>query len=160
MDKTESETLEFKRSLSDFDSILATISAFANTRGGRILIGVDDDGKVVGVYIGKGTLEELVNKISQNTQPKIYPEIKVSKINGKQIIEIIVTERSDKPVFAKGIAYKRVGKSNVKMDRDEIINLLRKTYEVSYEDAEAAPLEAIDAKKVETFIASSTALRG
>jgi ATP-dependent DNA helicase RecG len=102
MDKTESETLEFKRSLSDFDSILATISAFANTRGGRILIGVDDDGKVVGVYIGRGTLEELVNKISQNTQPKIYPEIKVSKINGKQIIEIIVTERSDKPVFAKG----------------------------------------------------------
>uniref|UniRef100_A0A7C1CBY9 HTH deoR-type domain-containing protein n=1 Tax=Thermofilum adornatum TaxID=1365176 RepID=A0A7C1CBY9_9CREN len=159
MDKTESETLEFKRSLSDFDSILATISAFANTRGGRILIGVDDDGKVVGVYIGKGTLEELVNKISQNTQPKIYPEIKVSNINGKQIIEIIVTERSDKPVFAKGIAYKRVGKSNVKMDRDEILNLLRKTYEVSYEDAEAAPLEAIDTEKVETFIARARETR-
>ena len=159
MGKTESETLEFKRSLSDFDSILATISAFANTRGGRILIGVDDDGKVVGVYIGRGTLEELVNKISQNTQPKIYPEIKVSKINGKQIIEIIVTERSDKPVFAKGIAYKRVGKSNVKMDRDEIINLLRKTYEVSYEDAEAAPLEAIDTEKVKTFIARARETR-
>jgi ATP-dependent DNA helicase RecG len=45
------------------------------------------------------------------------------------------------------------------MDRDEIINLLRKTYEVSYEDAEAAPLEAIDTEKVKTFIARARETR-
>jgi ATP-dependent DNA helicase RecG len=56
--------------LSDFDSILATISAFSNTKGGRILIGVNDDGKVTGIDIGKRTLEEIVNRVSQNTNPK------------------------------------------------------------------------------------------
>lgn len=106
--EVEGETLEFKSSLSDFDTILATIFAFSNTKGGRILIGVDDDGKVVGVDIGKGTLEEIANRILQNTNPKIYPEIKVEKVKDKNIIEIRISERSDKPVFVKGIAYKRV----------------------------------------------------
>ena len=70
MKEAEGETLEFKNSLSDFDSILATISAFSNTKGGRILIGVNDDGKVTGIDIGKRTLEEIVNRVSQNTNPK------------------------------------------------------------------------------------------
>jgi ATP-dependent DNA helicase RecG len=152
MKEVEGETLEFKSSLSDFDTILTTISAFSNTKGGRILIGVDDDGKVVGVDIGKGTLEEIANRILQNTNPKIYPEIKVEKVKDKNIIEIRISERSDKPVFAKGIAYKRVGRNNIKMDRDEIVSLLRKVYEISYEDVEVASIEDIDFNKVRSFI--------
>ena len=138
--------------MSDFDSILATISAFSNTKGGRILIGVDDDGKVTGIDIGKRTLEEIVNRVSQNTNPKTYPEIKIERVQDKNIIEIRVSERSDKPVFAKGIAYKRVGRNNVKMDRDEIVSLLRKVYEISYEDVEVASIEDIDFDKVRSFI--------
>jgi len=71
----ESETVEFKKSISDFNGILATVSAFLNTKGGVLLIGVDDDGEVIGVKIGKRTLEDIVNKIAQNTNPKIYPEV-------------------------------------------------------------------------------------
>ncbi|MGB9895770.1 MAG: RNA-binding domain-containing protein [Thermoproteota archaeon] len=152
MKEVEGEMLEFKSSLSDFDTILATISAFSNTKGGRILVGVDDNGKIVGIDIGKGTLEEIVNRISQNTNPKIYPEIKIERVQDKNIIEIRVTERSDKPVFAKGIAYKRVGRNNVKMDRDEIVSLLRKVYEISHEDVEVASIEDIDFNKVRSFI--------
>jgi len=152
MKEAEGETLELKNSLSDFDSILATISAFSNTKGGRILIGVDDDGKVTGIDIGKRTLEEIVNRISQNTNPKTYPEIKIERVQDKNIIEIRVSERSDKPVFAMGIAYKRVGRNNVKMDRDEIVSLLRKVYEISYEDVKVASIEDIDSNKVRSFI--------
>jgi ATP-dependent DNA helicase RecG len=71
----ESETVEFKKSISDFNGILATVSAFSNTKGGVLLIGVDDDGEDIGVKIGKRTLEDIVNKIAQNTNPKIYPEV-------------------------------------------------------------------------------------
>ncbi len=148
----ESMTVEFKRSLSEFSDILATVSAFSNTKGGIILVGVDDQGNVLGVQIGKRTLEDLSNKIVQNTDPKIYPEIKIEEIHDKKVIEIKVSERSDKPVFAKGIAYKRVGRSNVKMDREEIVNLLRKTYELSYEDIEISNIEDIDLSKVKEFI--------
>lgn len=50
------------------------------------------------------------------------------------------------------MAYKRVGKNNVKMDRDEIVNLLKKTYELSYEDVEIAEIEEVDLEKVRSFI--------
>lgn len=58
-----SETVEFKRSLGELRGFLETVVAFANRNGGTILIGVDDDGTVVGVNIGKGIIESLVNDI-------------------------------------------------------------------------------------------------
>jgi ATP-dependent DNA helicase RecG len=56
---TESEKIELKTSLSEREEILETISAFSNKKGGRIYIGVEPSGKVVGVNIGKNTLEIL-----------------------------------------------------------------------------------------------------
>ncbi|MGB9730367.1 MAG: helix-turn-helix domain-containing protein [Thermoprotei archaeon] len=69
--KEESETLGCKSSLSDLDDILATISAFSNTKGRTIFIGVDD-GDVVGISIGRRTLEELSNNIAQSIDPKVF----------------------------------------------------------------------------------------
>ena len=45
----ESKTLEFKRELPRFEQIAKTVIAFANTSGGKLLIGVDDNGSLVGV---------------------------------------------------------------------------------------------------------------
>jgi ATP-dependent DNA helicase RecG len=53
IDFGESETIEFKNSLSEMDQILETISAFSNTKGGNIFIGLADDGKINGVELGK-----------------------------------------------------------------------------------------------------------
>ena len=44
----ESKTLEFKRELPRFEQIAKTVIAFANTSGGKLLIGVDDNGSLVG----------------------------------------------------------------------------------------------------------------
>ena len=48
----ESETLEFKRSTAELDQVVQTVAALANTRGGRVLIGVGPDGRITGVDIG------------------------------------------------------------------------------------------------------------
>jgi predicted HTH transcriptional regulator len=82
---------------------------------------------------------------------RFFPEIKVERIGDKHVIEIRVSEPKDKPVFAKGVAHKRVGKNNVKMDRDEIVSLLRVPYEFSYKDLEVADVENIDFNKVRNF---------
>ena len=71
----ESEILEWKPSLSQLNRIIETISAFSNTKGGIIIIGVDGTGKILGISIGKDTIEQLTNKIISNTEPKIYPDI-------------------------------------------------------------------------------------
>jgi len=70
----ESETLEFKKSTGEWKEIIETISAFANRKGGVILVGVDKKKEVCGVAVGKGTIEDLTNKILNSTEPKIYPE--------------------------------------------------------------------------------------
>ena len=52
----ESEMVEFKPSLSQKDRIMDSISAFSNNNGGTILIGVRDQGAIMGVDIGRKTL--------------------------------------------------------------------------------------------------------
>ena len=59
--KTESETIEFKESTGEWKEIIATISAFSNTKGGKIVIGVSKSDKLLGVDIGKDTIENLTN---------------------------------------------------------------------------------------------------
>src|SRR5262249_7831787 len=65
----ESETVEFKESFGD--EALEAIGAFASARGGILLIGVKDSGDVLGVQIGKKTLEDIANRIQEATDPRI-----------------------------------------------------------------------------------------
>lgn len=134
---SESLNIEWKPSLSQINEIIETISAFSNTEGGKIIIGVFKSGKLLGVDIGKDTIERLTNQISQNTDPKIHPRIAARKINKKSIIIIDVKESSDHLVLAFGRPYKRVGKSTVKMSKDEYERLiLEKHKEKLYFDSQ------------------------
>ncbi len=44
--KSESETLEFKKSAGEWKEIIEAVSAFSNTRGGKIIVGVSNSGKI------------------------------------------------------------------------------------------------------------------
>ena len=66
----ETQNIEWKQS-QDLKNIVKTVSAFATTKGGTILVGIEDQGTVRGVEIGKQTIEKLFNEIVQNTQPKM-----------------------------------------------------------------------------------------
>lgn len=115
----ESTVIEWKPSLSQINEIIESITAFSNTDGGRVFIGVSKDGKIIGVSIGKDTIENLTNRIAQHTEPKIHPHVTVTKIDSKEIIIIDVKESHDKLVLANGKPYIRVGKSTRQMSKDE-----------------------------------------
>jgi len=119
IDKKESENLEFKKSVGEWKEIVETVAAFSNTSGGRIIVGVLKSGSIVGMEIGENTIEDLTNKIVTNTDPKIYPKIAVEKIGEKNVIVIEVNESTDKLVLAFGRPFKRVGKSTIRMSKDE-----------------------------------------
>ena len=155
----ESEILEFKLSLSEVRKIIETACAFANTRGGAIIIGVSDDGEIKGVGVGRKTIEDLVLRIANSTEPRIFPEVEVVEVGKKKLILIRVSERRDKPVFAFGIAYKRVGKNNLKMDRDAILELLRKYAEINFEDREICDIEEVDEETLNIFVERATEKR-
>ncbi|GFO97816.1 putative transcriptional regulator [groundwater metagenome] len=150
----ESETVEFKPSLSQMDKITESISAFSNTKGGTVVIGVSDKGEVLGVDIGKKTIESLANLVKQNTDPMAYPSIRVEESDKKQIVVIEVVEGKQKPVLAFGRAYRRVGKSNQRLGYEEIRNLALQTSKVYWDErvCEAASLGDIDEEKVRWFL--------
>lgn len=101
----ESEKVEFKES---FDrEALETLCAFANTKGGILLIGADDKGRVAGLSVGQHTLRDLGNQIDQGTG--LQPSIKKVQVQGKEIVLIQVDESRIKPVMFRGRAYRRVG---------------------------------------------------
>ena len=58
----ESDTVEFKETLDN--EALESVAAFANTKGGTLLIGVRDDGAVLGIMLGKETLRDWANQIA------------------------------------------------------------------------------------------------
>jgi len=147
----ESENLEFKSSLSESKETIQTISAFANKKGGKIIIGVSPSGEILGLQIGKKTIEDLANKIKDNTDPKQFPEVGIEKINSKNIIVIKVEEGESKPVFASGGAYKRVGKTTQRISSEEIRKMARETEKVYWDEQvyKGAKLTDIDWKFVE-----------
>lgn len=65
----EGRTLEFKRDLSSMKPILKTLIAFANTAGGTLLFGRDDNGAIVGIDDIFEAEERLANAISDNIHP-------------------------------------------------------------------------------------------
>ena len=150
--KGESETQEFKKSLSEWKEIVETVSAFSNTKGGTTVVGIGDDGKVHGVSIGKNTIEDLTNKILTNTEPKIYPEITTATLEEKRVILIKVEKFPYDVVLAFGRPFKRVGKSTVRMSKDEykknILEIHRKELYFDGQILEQANIGDIDKNKL------------
>jgi ATP-dependent DNA helicase RecG len=159
----ESEELEFKQTTGEWKEIIETVSAFSNTKGGLIVVGVNNNGIIQGIIIGKDTIEKLTNKISQNTDPKILPTIKVHNINNYKIIIIEVKESSDHLVLAFGRPYKRVGKSTVRMSKDEyeiiILEKHKNSLQFDNQICKNALLKDIDENKVTKFLIQAKAER-
>jgi ATP-dependent DNA helicase RecG len=139
----ESEAVEFKQSVGEIQEILETIGAFANGQGGVIIIGVTPKRAVLGVNIGKDTIESLANSIQQQTDPKVFPSLSMAEVEGKTVIVLRVEESPVKPVLVQGRGYKRVGRSNHVLSSSELTRLFFASKEVSW-DAGAIPGATFD----------------
>jgi len=151
----ESQTVEFKASTGLKKEICQAVSAFSNTAGGVILVGVSPKGEVLGVNIGKETVEDLANCIKRNTDPPIYPQIYIHKIEGKEIIEISVKEAEEKPVFYDGHAFQRAGRTSPRISASKIREMARQERKkLSWDErvCEDATLNDVDKQKIQWFL--------
>ena len=118
----ESETIEFKRSISELKAAAASISAILNKHSqGEVYFGIKDDGTVIGQMVGRNTIKEVTQTIVDNIEPKIYPKIEERKIEGKPCI-VVEFHGLNSPYFAYGRAYMRVGESDKQLSVQEIEN--------------------------------------
>jgi ATP-dependent DNA helicase RecG len=115
----ESEILEFKASFNE--DVLESICAFANARGGVVLVGVEDSGSVCGVQVGKKTLEDWAHRIQEATDPRLQPSIRKVEKEGKTVAAIAIEPTPSVPVSVRGRYFRRVGRTNQRMSHQEIM---------------------------------------
>lgn len=96
----EGERIEFKRKVAHPDKIIREIVAFANTKGGNLLIGVDDNGTIPGIRSAEEELYSLEKAIRQWCRPSIDYEINVVPISGRSsVIHYRIHEGQRKPHY-------------------------------------------------------------
>lgn len=96
----EHETQDFKMRIDDCQKIARSLVAFANTRGGRLLIGVKDNGSVCGVR-PEEELHMIVRSAEEFCQPPVHFQHTLWRIEGKTVLEIWVEDSVFKPHLAK-----------------------------------------------------------
>ena len=119
--KPESIILEYKEELNE--GVFKTISAFSNTKGGKIFIGVTNKGNVKGINISNKEFENFVNRVVNLLG--IHPGMEIITLENKPIIKISILE-SNLPISYKGKYYKRVGNTTRLMQDDELRNFFIK----------------------------------
>ena len=122
---------EFKTSFNE--EVIVTLVAFANAKGGKVYVGVNDGGNVVGVDLGSESLAKWINEIKQKTGPSVVPDADIIEMDGKTVVELSVQEYPVKPVSAKGRYYRRQANSNHLLSLDEIANLHLQTRNSSWD---------------------------
>jgi predicted HTH transcriptional regulator len=96
----ESETLDFKQTISDASKIAKTLVAFANHKGGTLLIGVRDNGSISGI---RSEDEKYMLELAGTfyCEPKINVTYVEYEIDKKTVIEARILAGADKPYYAK-----------------------------------------------------------
>ena len=111
---TENQHIEFKSSFNE--TVIETLCAFVNAKGGTVYVGLDDNGDPVSNFsIGKETIQHWINEIKNKTQPSIIADIEPVTIQGKEVVSIRVNEFPVKPASFRGRYYKRIKKSKIRI---------------------------------------------
>lgn len=138
--ETESAFLEFKREMPKNDQITKTIIGFCNRYGGKIIIGVENDGTVVGIsdHEIEGIMESLDRTIYETTTPPILPMIYTRAIGSKTVLCIEVSKGMNKPYYrrAEGLergVYIRVGRHTLRANADLIEELKRQSRGITFD---------------------------
>jgi predicted HTH transcriptional regulator len=93
----EGEQLEFKKKTTHPSRISRTLVSLANTRGGRVLVGVDDDGRIVGVRDAEEEMYLLRQAAEHYADPPLTLRIKELEQDGRTILVVTVPESPHKP---------------------------------------------------------------
>ena len=137
----EGKTTEFKREYTD--DLKYAVLAFANTDGGKIYIGINDDGSVRGVQDADDTMLRITNMIRDVVKPDVtmFTECAVEQMAEQSVIVLTVQRGTARPYYlaGKGVrpegVYIRQGASSVPASETAILNMIKETSGDCYEDA-------------------------
>ncbi|MDR3283104.1 MAG: putative DNA binding domain-containing protein [Candidatus Methanoplasma sp.] len=142
---TEDQDMEYKRLWKD--EYLKTVCGYANSEGGVLRIGVEDDGTPAGVGDPEKTAKTISDTIVNILN--IYPTVRIEQDS----TVTITVKQSEEPVLLRGKAYRRVGNTNVEVKGRELLGLLMRRLNTSWTDEVMTeePIESLDRHVIQTF---------
>ena len=137
----ESKRLELKEIIPSHEKIAKTVCAFANTSGGKLVIGVKDNLKIIGIDDGNifEIKDSLISVIYDKVSPTIMVDIFTVAIENKLILVIDVSKGAQSPYHIKKAGnkeevYIRLGATNRKADNETINELYRQSRNISFDE--------------------------
>ena len=140
MSFVENAIMEFKREYTP--DIIKTVIAYANTSGGTLYVGIDNDGGAYGVKDIDGTMLKASNAIRDSVKPDVTMFVNYTQetVNNKSVIKIVVQKGSSCPYYisSKGIrpegVYVRQGASSVPATETAILRMIKDTDGEKFEE--------------------------
>ena len=97
IDEGENLHCEFKRKFSTHEKIAREMIAFANTKGGYILFGIDDNKEIIGVESEKSETSLIIDAATNYCEPPLKYYIEYIEMYGKEIVVVEIPESDKKP---------------------------------------------------------------
>ena len=132
----ESEAVEFKRTIDNPESIAGEIVAFANSNGGLLLFGVEDNGAISGLSDANSIFQSLTHICRDRCIPPVSPLLEQVTVNSKDVILLTVKPELNrqKPYrTAGGRFYMRVGRDKKDATGRELLRIAQAAGELHYD---------------------------
>jgi len=149
----EGVTLDFKKTITNTGKIAKSLVAFANNKGGKLLIGVADDGTIKGVKSEEEEKYMILTAAHQFCKPAIEPNFEEIYVDDKLVLVANIPESDTKPHYAldddkKWWAYIRIDDKSVLASKI-IVDVLKNDHKdsgilISYSDNEKKLLEFLN----------------
>lgn len=144
IEKGEDSFTEFKEEKIHSDDLASEIVAFANTEGGKILLGVSDKKEIKGVSRPDKEMQRIENISYNNCEPSLAVNIEKIKVNNKIILCIYIPKGPERPYRTnKGVYYIRTSSGKRQASREELLRLYQATRSIYYDEL-SVPTTSID----------------
>jgi len=149
LQQPEGKTLELKRDLSSPRPLLKTLVAFANSAGGKLVIGVADDKTLIGVDKPLDEEERLCNLIADSITPRLVPNVELVTVQQQTLVVVEVYPSNSRPHWlnAEGPrqgVYVRLGSTNRQADAALVGELERSVEGGSFDEMPMLDLSVDD----------------
>jgi ATP-dependent DNA helicase RecG len=160
IDKEEGQCIEFKRKYKD-GSLLHVIASFANSSGGEIYLGVDDDREVIGINITP-ELKDKIQSASNTIEDPISVGMEAREIFGKDVLVVKVSKGKSIPYCVSGTVYVRSGAITRPATKQEITDMIASSGYIQFEKqpVRTSCYDDIDEQKVKNFLIRKAEQRG
>ncbi|MBL6991661.1 MAG: putative DNA binding domain-containing protein, partial [Bacteriovoracaceae bacterium] len=162
----ESDKLEYKRELPSNKKLAIEVIAMANSKGGKIVIGYDEqDRSIVGCDLSQKIEEKIANIIQSLCSPQISYFLAFKTYENKTVIILDVPEGPSKPYYLKNQemvngTYIRVGSTSRKADQDTLARLIRQGKNLSFDFEHTSIKTTLSLVRLKKYLSSRKARLG